>query len=450
MKPLVAIVGRPNVGKSTLFNRLIGARKAITDPMPGVTRDPVMGDLTLSRGVAQLWDTGGVAESSDATDRLVADRAREVMGQADAILMVVDATEVVGDDLRLIEALRPSAAKVILVGNKVDNERRELHVPELHRLGFPTVVAIAAVHGRNVQQLRDELDARLFGDREGGEAAGPVSGARDETDSQIPRLAIVGKPNAGKSTLLNALAGADHAIVSDTPGTTRDPVEALISSFGHQLYVVDTAGMRRRNRVEGGVEYYSVNRAVEAVSRADVALLTVDAEEGLSDQDKKIAAVAVRRGSAVVVGLSKWDLVLQRHPDTHRADLLRAMTDRIRFQFPVLGFAPVVPFSAKSGSGLRSLVEKVVSVHGQLCRWVSTGQLNAALGRWMAQTVFTARGRELKSRYITQTSANPVRFVLFVNRPQAAPDAFRRFIENRIREELGFLEVPIDVEIRGS
>lgn len=449
MKPLVAIVGRPNVGKSTLFNRLIGARKAITDPTPGVTRDPVMGDLHLTKGGAQLWDTGGVAESEDATDQLVADRAREIMAQADAILLVVDATEIVGDDLRLIEALRPSAEKVILVGNKVDNERRELHIPDLYQHGFTTVIAVAAVHGRNVQQLRDELDARLFAEG-GGQIASRVVDARGEPALEIPRLAIVGKPNAGKSTLLNILAGVDHAIVSDVPGTTRDPVEALITCFGQELSVVDTAGMRRRNRVEGGVEYYSVNRAVEAVSRADVALLTVDAEEGLSDQDKKIAGVAVRRGSAVVVGLSKWDLVLERHPETRRTDLLRAMTDRIRFQFPVLGFAPVVPFSARSGSGLRLLVGKVVGVYRQLGRWIPTGQLNAALGNWVEQTVFTARGREIRSRYITQTSANPVRFVLFVNRPKDAPDSFRRFVENRIREELGFPEVPIDVEIRGS
>ena len=449
MSALVAIVGRPNVGKSTLFNRLIGARKAITDPTPGVTRDPVTGELRLPGGVAQLWDTGGVADSDDATDRLVADRAREVMGHADLILLVVDATNVVGDDLRLVESLRPLATKVILVVNKVDNERRELHVPELHRLGFATVVAIAAVHGRNLQQLREEMAARLFA----GAPPDPtptVGHGHPDSTVEVPRLAIVGKPNAGKSTLLNALAGGERALVADVPGTTRDPVEAMVAPFGYQLYVVDTAGMRRKNRVAGGVEYYSVNRAVDAVSRADIALLTVDADDGLSDQDKKIAAVAVRRGSAVVVGLSKWDLVTERHSGTQRGDLLRAMTDRIRFQFPVLSFAPVMPFSAQTGTGLRNLVEKVISVRRQLATWVPTGQLNAALGDWSAQTSFSVRGREIRSRYITQTSSNPVRFVLFVNRPQDAPDAYRRFIENRIRQELGFSEVPVGVDIRGS
>jgi len=448
--PLIVIAGRPNVGKSTLFNRLIGERKAITDLTPGVTRDPVSGSITLPSGrEARLVDTGGVSDSDDATSRSVSERAWEVIRDADVLLLVVDPMEIGGEDVRLMEALRPVADKVVVVANKVDNERRELHVPALYSHGFASIVAIAAVHGRNVAALLQEMDHRLAALLAGDESAATIGGPAGHPDPDL-RLAIVGKPNAGKSTLLNALAGAERALVSPIPGTTRDPVEARLNVYGHELVVVDTAGMRRRSRVDENVEYYSVNRAVEAVTRADVALLTVDVAEGLTDQDKKIASVAVRRGAAVVLGLSKWDLVQAANPLVRPADLLRAMTDRIRFQFPILGFAPVVPFSALSGDGLETLVDKVVSVREQLGRYISTGKLNAAVARWSEQTVFTVRGKDIRARYITQTSTNPVRFVLFVNKPRQAPDAYRRFIENRIRSELGFEDVPIGVEIRGS
>jgi GTP-binding protein len=446
MTPLIVIAGRPNVGKSTLFNRLIGQRKAITDPTPGVTRDPVRGSMTLPSGRdARVVDTGGITDYTDATNRSVSERARDVMREADVLLLVVDPSEIGAEDIRLMETVRAIAERVVLVANKVDNERRALHVPALHSYGFSSIIAIAAVHGRNVNALLGEIDARL------SDPSLDVAADEERDDGYAGlRLAIVGKPNAGKSTLLNALAGAESALVSPTPGTTRDPVEVTLTAFGHELRVVDTAGMRRKARVEESVEYYSVNRAVEAVSQADVALLTVDTEEGLTDQDKKIASVAVRRGAAVVVGLSKWDLLKAANPAISPNDLLRSMTDRIRFQFPILGFAPVVPFSAVSGEGLQALVEKVVSVREQLGRHIPTGRLNAAVASWSEQTVFTVRGKDIRPRYITQTSSNPVRFVLFVNKPQQAPDGYRRFIENRIRSELGFAEVPIDVEIRGS
>ena len=438
---LVAIVGRPNVGKSTLFNRLLARRRAITAATPGVTRDTVEEHCELAGRNVRLVDTGGIGAPVDALGEAVGVRALGRVAGAAVVLFVVDVTGLMPEDEELARQLRPASDRVVVVVNKVDHAARQDAAWEFHRLGYRTVVPVSAAHGRNISALLEELAARLparppdpAAARAPGRTGGGVDGA--------VRLAIAGRPNTGKSTLLNRLLGEERALVSGLPGTTRDPVIGRLVFRDTPLEVVDTAGMRRRSKVATDVEYYAVNRAAALLGEVDVALLLVDAQQGLAEQDKRIAALAIRRGVAVLVALSKWDLVAAQ------PNLLPAMVDRIRFQFPVLGFAPVLALSGRTGYGLERMLGKVVELHRQLTHTVPTPKLNQALARWAREYVPTVRGREVRVKYATQTGANPVRFVCFVNRARGAGAAYRRFLENRIRGELGFSEVPVTVEFR--
>ena len=435
--PLVTIVGRPNVGKSTLFNRLIARRRAITAATPGVTRDVVEEETVLAGMPVRLLDTGGVGDGVDDFGAAVAERALAATGDAAAIVLVVDAGGLTPEDERLADRLRGASSRVVLVVNKVDHPGREAAVWDFYRLGYETVIGVSAAHGRNVGALQGELERRI---RRHGSAA--ASSAPPPAASPALRLVIGGKPNTGKSTLLNRLLGEERALVSATPGTTRDPLAGRLVHEGVRIELVDTAGMRRRSKVQDAVEYYAVNRGAAALAGADVALLLVDAGEGLAEQDKRIAAIAIRRGVAVLIGLSKWDLTAD-HPNQ-----LAAMEDRIRFQFPLLHFAPVVPLSGLTGYGVDPMLTKAVELHRQLNRAIPTGRLNQAIARWAREYAPTSRGHEIRVRYATQTGTNPVRFVCFLNRARGAGAAYRRFLENRIRRELGFAEVPLTVEFR--
>ena len=434
--PLLAIVGRPNVGKSTLFNRLLARRRAITAATPGVTRDVVEEHTVLAGMPVRLVDTGGIGAVSDGLGRAVGERALEATAAAAAVLLVVDVAGLTAEDEQLAERLRAVSDRVLLVVNKVDHVGRESGVWDFHRLGYQPVVGVSAAHGRNIATLQAALADRLRRAPPGEEAPAAATPA--------VRLAIAGKPNTGKSTLLNRLLGEERALVDATPGTTRDPVVGHITHAGARIEVIDTAGMRRRSKVDSDVEYYAVNRAAAMLGEADVALLVVDANGGLSEQDKRIAAVAIRRGVAVLVALGKWDLL------DARPNLLAAMVDRIRFQFPIMHFAPVLPLSGRTGYGVEPLLAKVVALHRQLCHTVPTPKLNQAMARWAEEYVPTVRGREIRVRYATQTGSNPVRFVCFLNHVRGAGAGYRRFLENRIRSELGYAEIPLTVEFRAS
>ena len=436
--PLLAIVGRPNVGKSTLFNRLLGRRRAITAATPGVTRDVVEEHARLAGMEVRLVDTGGIGVVSDDLGRTVGERAMEAATTAAAVLLVVDAGGLMPEDEQLAERLRVLSDRVVLVVNKVDHAGRESAVWDFYRLGYEPVVGVSAAHGRNVANLQAAVAERLR------RAHAVPSAMAPPASTPVVRLAIAGKPNTGKSTLLNRLLGEERALVDVAPGTTRDPLAGRISHGGADIEIIDTAGMRRRSKVGSDVEYYAVNRTAAMLGEVDVALLLVDAAEGLSEQDKRIAAIAIRRGVAVLVALSKWDLL------DERPNLLAAMVDRIRFQFPVMGFAPVLPLSGRTGYGVEALLGKAVALHRQLCLTVPTAKLNQALARWAKEYVPTVRGREIRVRYATQTGTNPVRFVCFVNQIRGAGASYRRFLENRIRSELGFAEVPLTVEFRAS
>ncbi|SLM17556.1 GTPase Der [uncultured spirochete] len=435
--PLVVLAGRPNVGKSTLFNRLVGKRRAITDPTPGVTRDPIEEECELwgtGRRVL-MADTGGFRLEREGLDELVVARTLAYIERASLILFMVDVTEITPEDEEFAAFLRPYAKKLVLVVNKADSPERDALVWAHARWGFDPILFVSAEHNRNIDELEDAIVARL-----------DFSRVREvEIDKADIRIAIMGKPNTGKSTLLNALVGHERSIVSSEPGTTRDVVEGRFLYKGRGITVLDTAGIRRKKKVTDNVEYYSVTRSIAVVSRADVVILLIDAEEGLSDQDKKIAAFAVEAGRPVVLALSKWDTM----PTMKNA--FEAARDRLRFFFGQMAYAPVIAISAKGGQGIDKLMSTVVSLYGKANKVIETSRLNQAVAAWVEESPPPAGPHtRFKLRYAVQASVNPQRFIFFVTRPEAVAESYRSFLKNKIRLELGLDGIPVQLELRAS
>jgi len=429
----VAILGRPNVGKSTLFNRLVGMRRAITDPSPGVTRDAVEGTLELDGTRVRLFDSGGYSLSDGTIEKQVALRVLKLADQADLLLLVMELGAVTKEDLELLERLRRHEEKLILVVNKVDTDVHAQALGEFHALGLRRLVGISAAHGRNLTRLKE-----LIREQVGTSAVSQGPPAREAA----LRLAILGKPNTGKSTLLNRLLRQDKSLVTDVPGTTRDPVSGSFRFKSTEIEVIDTAGIRRKNKVTDPVEYYSVNRAIKCIDEADVVVLLIDVQEGVTEQDKKIAALAARKGRGILLVQNKMDLLPQGS--------WAAVRSRTRFLFPALEFAPLLAVSARGGGGVSRLLESVLEVWRQLKLSVSTASLNRHLRAWVAAYPLPVRGRNVKIRYATQTGTNPVRFVLFVSPLAGYPSRYNKYLVNRIRRDLGFDSVPVFLELRQS
>jgi GTP-binding protein len=436
-RPQISIAGRPNVGKSTLFNRLVGRRRAITDPTPGVTRDPVIENAEFAGRDVRIVDTGGYTTDSDEMARAISERALEAISRSDVVLLLVDGTELTALDEEFLDQLRPYSDRLVLVVNKLDTEGRDDLVWEFHALGLDRVVGVSAAHGRGM----DELAA----------AVEPLLGAHDAAEDyeysqsdEVIRIAVLGQPNTGKSTLVNRLTGSENSLVSEIPGTTRDVIEGAFSHDGRTFQILDTAGIRRKSKVRENIEYYSVNRAIETIRGAEVVILMVDADKGLTDQDKKIASLVVERGRGIVLVLSKWDLM----PKV--GNQFQAMRDRIDFLFPILKYAPLVPISAVSGTGIDRLLDSVVQVRTQLHHRVDTGKLNRHLAKWVEENPPPVRGRRgrPKLRYITQVDTLPVTFVAFVGRRQHFADSYVQYLKNRIRLDFGFDKIPFRLELR--
>ena len=435
----VVIIGRPNVGKSTLFNRLVGKRRAITDPTPGVTRDPITERWILCGHAVDLTDSGGVKLDLEGFDELVSKKSLSLLDGADAIIFLLDCTEVTPEDHMLMKELRPYTDKIVLTVNKIDDVTREDLIWNYFSYGYQRIVGISSAHGLGIDTLEETLLGML--DLEDETDSAEELNADFETDSL--KLAVLGKPNTGKSTLTNLLTGLDLSIVSPIAGTTRDVVKGGFHYKGKEFTILDTAGIRRKTKVEEDVEYYSVNRAIKTIDEADVVLLVVDSVEGLADQDKKIANLIVRRGKGVVLVLNKIDLL------KGMANEMQAIEDRVRFQFPILNFAPIQFISAANGTNISQMLDTVLKVYNQLGKRIDTAVLNDALKAW-GEAYQPPRGTEghYKVYYGTQVSVHPVRFLFFINRKKDFPQVYVQYLKNCIRKDLGFSLVPIEINLR--
>jgi GTP-binding protein len=440
--PVVVLVGRPNVGKSTLFNRLVHKRRAITDPTPGVTRDPVAMDAFIAGKPLRLIDTGGFKLdreglcAKDTLDDLVVGRTLETLEQADLVILMLAAGEITAEDEEFIEVLRPFQNHTLVVINKTEGGRREQDAWNVLSYGFESVSMISAEHGDHVGDLEAAIIEKLDFSQ--------VIEAEDPLKRPI-RIALLGKPNTGKSTLSNRLTASAASIVSDIPGTTREVVEGVFSYKTRTFKILDTAGIRRKTKVTENIEYYSVNRAIKTIDEADLVFLMIDAQEGLSDQDKKITALAHDKGRGIIMVLNKWD-TMPRVKNT-----FEAVADRIHFLFGKMEYAPIVPVSAQDGTGADKLLDTAVKMYGQLTRRIDTPSLNQALERWLIEYPPPMGPQtRFKIKYAVQVSDNPVKFIFFVSRPQAVSEAYISYLRNKIRRDLGFSLIPIMIELRSS
>ncbi|HET8525752.1 MAG TPA: ribosome biogenesis GTPase Der [Actinomycetota bacterium] len=420
--PAVAVVGRQNVGKSTLVNRLFGGREAIAHEMPGVTRDRVELEASWRGRAFRLVDTGGFAQGARGIEALVSDQAERAARAADVVLLVVDAqTGPVEEDSTLARRLRRAEVPVLVVVNKVDSERDEADVPAFHRLGLGDPVPVSALHGRGSGDLLDRLVAIL-----------PEDEAEHDQDLEEPRFAIVGRPNVGKSSLFNRLVGEERSVVFEESGTTRDAVDALVEWDGAPVRFVDTAGFRRPARAQG-VEYYSFLRAERAIERAHVILLVLDASEGFAGEDKRIAARVMEFGRGLVVVANKWDLVEER--DRTFKELTELLSPYAR--------APLLRTSAVTGTGVLRLPPVLSAVRERWRRRAPTARVNEVIANAQAERQAPGGARY---RYATQVTAAPPRFVLFGAEPADA--SYQRFLEGRLRRALDLDGVPVRLRFR--
>lgn len=422
MKSVVAIVGRPNVGKSTLFNRLVGQRQAIVEDIPGTTRDRVYGDADWAGREFTVVDTGGIAvDESDTFTAMIEEQARQAMDDADVIVFMVDVrTGLNQADADVAEHLRRSEKPVILVANKADNRELDMEAVDFYQLGLGDPRPISASHGLAIGDLLDEIVGHF-----------PADVA--EPSENLFKVAIVGRPNVGKSSLLNAILGEERSIVSEIPGTTRDAVDTVLEHDGQQLLLIDTAGIRRRGRVAQGIEKYSVIRSLRAIDRCDVACLVVDATEMLTGQDVHIAGYVQEAVKGMLLVVNKWDLVPKTETtmDDYRAEIKR--------QLNFMDWAPAVFVSAKTHQRVDRVLRAVLSIKQQRDKRVSTGELNQLVAEAMRKHQPPGdKGRQLRIYYATQASVNPPTFVFFVNDPKLSHFSFKRYLENQIRERLGF------------
>jgi GTP-binding protein len=434
--PIVALVGRPNVGKSTLFNRLIGEHRAVVHEQPGTTRDRLYGTTEWRERGFTVIDTGGIGLDTGEGD-LLADirlQAEEAMRQADIIIWVVDAsTGLTAADDEVAIKLRPSKKPVILTANKAENQRRQMDaMAEFSPLGFGEPIIISALHGEGTGDLLDAI-VDWF----------PKSPPDEETPPAVS-IAIVGHPNVGKSSLVNTLVGSRRTIVRDEAGTTRDAIDTPIVRDGQNILLIDTAGIRRRGRIQPGVEKFSVLRAVRAIERADVAVLLVDATEGLLAQDAHVAGYVDEAAKGLIVAVNKWDLV-EKHPRAQQE-----YTQVLRRELKFADWAPVIYLSARTGQRVDRVVSQAVAIQAERTKRIPTPQLNNVIRNAVETHPLNDRGRTLKIYYSAQVGTSPTRFTCFCNDPRLVHFSYVRYLDNTLREHFGFDGTPIRIEFRGK
>ena len=432
LAPLVAIVGRPNVGKSALFNRLTSANRALVEDMPGTTRDRIYGAFVWNGRHVRLVDTGGLApDATDPFSPLIRRGVQQALAEAQAVVFVVDAAAgLTAADYEVAEILRRTSHPVILVANKTDTRAGQENITELYALGLGEPFAVSALHGRGIGDLMDAIVTLV----EGAEVA-PVEPERIA-------VAIVGRPNVGKSSLTNAIVGAERVVVSDVPGTTRDAIDTPFDFEGQAMLLVDTAGIRRKGRIERGVERHSVQRAEQAVDRADVVILVIDQGEPLAAQDTHIAGYALDHGKGIILAVNKWDLAEDR---AARHEFAQTIDSRYDF----MSWAPIQFTSATTGEGIRDLLELVSHVAETRRRRIATSELNRVIHKAMSEHgPPTVHNQKLKVLYVTQAAVSPPTFVFFVNDPEIIHFSYQRFLENRIRASFDFAGTAVKLVFR--
>lgn len=433
-KPTVAIVGRPNVGKSTFVNRLIGARNSIVHDMPGVTRDRIYFDVEWQNKGFTVIDTGGIIPG-DGDDIMVSifDQARLACEEADKIIFFVDGKEGINPvDYDIANILRQSGKPIFLAVNKCDNVESLMMTNDFYSLAVGDPVGISALHGSG--GVGDLLDL-VTDDFEVTE--------EEENDGKI-RIAIVGRPNAGKSSIVNALLNTQRVIVSNISGTTRDSIDSYITYKDTEFVIVDTAGIRKKSKVDYGVEKFAVDRAIRSIRECDVAVLVIDANEGISDQDKKISSIITESGKGIIVAINKWDLVEDKKSNT-----INKFEKELAKDIPFLSYAPKIFISALTKQRLGQIFDKSLEVYAQCVKRVSTGLLNKVINEAYALNPPTSfKGKRLKVLYTTQAAIQPPTFVLFVNNEDLLKDSYKRYLENKLREAFGFFGTPIRISVR--
>ena len=424
---LVALVGRPSVGKSTLFNRIVGQRRAIVDDAPGVTRDRHYAETEWAGKLFTLVDTGGfVPASDDVFEQAIREQAQIAIEEADIVLFVVDAQSgVVASDMEIAQVLRKSEKKVVLIVNKVDSEKRESSLAEFYSLGLGEPVSTSALVGRKVGDLLDVV-TRDF------------SSVQVEDKDPRLKIAVIGKPNVGKSSFVNALLQENRNIVTDVPGTTRDPIDSIVKYHGEEILLVDTAGLRRKSKIKESVEFYSTIRTLKSIERCDVVVVLIDAQDGLEHQDLHIIETAMQRNRPVVLAVNKWDLV-EKDENTARY-YEKALREKLR----IYDFTPIIFISALTKQRVYKVLDLVKTVDAEQNKRISTNELNDVLGQDIKTYPPRSRsGKEIKIKYITQVKAKPPVFAFFCNEPKLIDDNYRRYLENRIREHFVFTGVPL-------
>jgi GTPase len=507
--PLIAIVGRPNVGKSTLFNRLVSSRRAIVGDEPGITRDRLYGDAHWRGRDLRVVDTGGIIpEDKEFIPSEIFRQAKVAFDEAFAIVMVVDArSEITAPDLELARLLQRTGKPLFLAANKVDSQKQESLLDDLHRLGIGNVFPISAEHGRGIDELLDAVIVSLpeqptsttediegtegFRDKprssrstrrleQAAKARRPKTDDEPQTDDQQPatddeaptandqrsttevKVAIIGHPNVGKSTLLNRLTGTDRSIVSPVPGTTRDAVDELVTRDGNQFRFIDTAGIRRKGKTHLMAEKLSVVMARKHLEAADIALLTIDATEGVSALDAAIAGYAHESGRSVIILVNKWDLINKtgaaddakprtraaRLQDSKRVGDRAAYEQRLRYSLKFLSYAPVLFISAASGKGTEKIFPTLEKVAAERCKRITTGEMNRFLKHVDFDRASVPVRQRVRILYLTQAAVSPPTFVLFTDRQVKLHFSYQRFLENQIRHAFGFVGAPIWIKVR--
>ena len=433
-KPIVAVVGRPNVGKSTLFNALAGERIAIVQDTPGITRDRIYADITWLDMSFTLIDTGGIEpDSSDIILSQMRDQAQIAIDTADVILFMVDVKQgLVDDDMKVADMLRRSHKPVVLVVNKVDSFEKSVNdTYEFYNLGIGDPVPVSAANRLGIGDMLDEV-AKHF----------DKSVTQEEEDDR-PRVAIIGKPNVGKSSLINKIIGEQRLIVSDIAGTTRDAIDTPVKANGKEYIFIDTAGLRRKKNVKEDLEKYMIVRTVSAVERADVVVLLIDADEGVTEQDAKIAGIAHERGKGFIIAVNKWDLIEKNN------NTVNEFSKKIRSTLSFMPYAEIMYISALTGQRVPKLFETIDAVIENCALRVQTGVLNEIVAQATAMQQPPAdKGKRLKIFYVTQASVKPPTFVIFVNDKQLMHFSYTRYLENQIRDAFGFKGTPLKFIVR--